>query len=160
MLRLTALVMGSPMPGLSGREQRNLMTTPLPSAGSRTVLVVDDEPLVRVVVGRLLEEWGFKAVEADNGKTGLQLARRLNGGLSMVITDLIMPYMDGFEFALAFRRLYPDVPILFMTGQSPTAMVGRVAAREQLLFKPFDPDTFLDAVARLLESRINEKLPA
>jgi CheY-like chemotaxis protein len=136
------------------------MAAPLPSAGSRTVLVVDDEPLVRVVVGRLLEEWGFKAVEADNGKSAIQMARKLNGGLSMVITDLIMPYMDGFEFALAFRRIYPDVPILFMTGRAPTALVGSLAAREQLLFKPFDPDTFLDAVARLLESRINERLPA
>ena len=136
------------------------MTAPLLSAGSRTVLVVDDEPLVRVVVGRLLEEWGFKAVEADNGKTALQLARRLNGGLSMVITDLVMPYMDGFEFALAFRRLYPDVPILFMTGRAPANLLGSLAPREQLLFKPFDPDTFLDAVARLLESRINERLPA
>src|SRR4051812_1403436 len=126
-------------------------------AGSRSVLVIDDEPMVRLVVCRLLEEWGFKAVEADNGRTALQLARRLQGALSMVITDLAMPYMDGFEFAKAFRQLYPDVPILFMTGKCPAALVGSFSEREQLLFKPFDPDAFLDAVAQLLESRINQK---
>ena len=124
----------------------------------RTVLVIDDEPMVRTLVCRLLEEWGFKAVEADNGRTALQLARKLNGRLSMVITDLSMPYMDGYEFAQAFRPLYPDVPILFMTGNSPSALAGGLSREpERVLFKPFDPDAFLDAVARLLESRINHR---
>jgi two-component system, cell cycle sensor histidine kinase and response regulator CckA len=114
--------------------------------------------MVRTLVCRLLEEWGFKVVEADNGRTALQLARRLNGGLSMVITDLVMPYMDGYEFAKAFRQLHPNVPILFMTGKCPTALVGGLSSeREQILFKPFDPDAFLDAVARLLESRVNQR---
>jgi two-component system, cell cycle sensor histidine kinase and response regulator CckA len=134
------------------------MTAPFAVAGSRTVLVIDDEAMVRLVVCRLLEEWGFKAVQADNGRTALHLARKLNGALSMVITDLLMPHMDGYEFANVFRALYPDVPILFMTGQSSTALAGSLPGdREQLLFKPFDPDSFLDAVARLLESRINQR---
>jgi CheY-like chemotaxis protein len=134
------------------------MTAPLAVAGSRTVLVIDDEPMIRTLVCRLLEEWGFKAMEADNGRTALQLARKLNGGLSMVITDLSMPYMDGYEFAEAFRPLYPDVPILFITGKCPTILVGSLSnEQERILFKPFDPDEFLDAVARLLESRINQR---
>jgi two-component system cell cycle sensor histidine kinase/response regulator CckA len=125
-------------------------------AVSRTILVVDDEPMVRSVVSRLLEDWDFKVVEADNGRTALRAARKLKGALSMVITDLVMPYMDGYEFASAFRPLYPDVPILFMTGQCPSALVGDLSREgEQLLFKPFGPDSFLDTVARLLESRIN-----
>jgi CheY-like chemotaxis protein len=134
------------------------LTASVSVAGSRTVLVIDDEPMVRVVVGRLLEEWGFKVVEADNGRTGLQMARKLSGALMMVIADLTMPHMDGYEFAKAFRPLYPDVPILFITGKCPSAVGNPFSAgHEQLLFKPFDPDTFLDAVALLLESRINER---
>jgi CheY-like chemotaxis protein len=126
--------------------------------GSRTVLVIDDEPMVRVLVCRLLEEWGFKALEADNGRAGLQLARELGGAIGMVITDLVMPFMDGYEFATAFRSLYPQVPILFMTGKAPSGLLGGLSTRpEQILFKPFDPDAFLDAVARLLESRVNER---
>src|ERR1700704_4655722 len=137
------------------------MTAPSAVAGSRSVLVIDDEPMVRLVVCRLLEEGGFKAIEADNGRSALQLARKLNGALAMVISDLAMPYMDGYEFARAFRPLFPHVPILFMTGKCPTALVGSFSEGEQLLFKPFDPDSFLDAVAQLLESRINRtQVPA
>jgi CheY-like chemotaxis protein len=123
-----------------------------------TILIVDDEPMVRLVVGRLLEEWDFKVLEADNGRSALRLAQDLKGQLSLVITDLVMPYMDGCEFADAFRPLYPDVPILFMTGKCPNAMVGSFFdPAENLLFKPFDADTFLDVVARLLESHINHR---
>ena len=138
------------------------MTAPLTAAGSRTVLVIDDEPLVRTVVARLLEEWGFKAVEARNGKEGLQLARGVDGALSLVISDLTMPEMDGLEFAGAFRKLYPAVPILFITGKSASALADRISSgRDHLLFKPFDPDTFLDTVARILESRLNHRaIPA
>jgi two-component system, cell cycle sensor histidine kinase and response regulator CckA len=113
--------------------------------------------MVRALVCRLLEEWGFKAAEADSGRTALQLARKLKGGLSLVITDLVMPQMDGYQFAQSFRQLYPEVPILFMTGRCPEALQDRLAdEREQILFKPFDPDAFLEAVARLLEARINQ----
>ena len=114
--------------------------------------------MVRTLLCQLLEEWGFEAAAADNGKTALQLARKLKGALSMVITDLVMPHMDGYDFAQAFRQLYPDVPILFMTGQCPAALEDSLSnQREQILFKPFNPDGFLEAVARLLESRVNNK---
>lgn len=69
-------------------------------------------------------------MEADNGRTALQAARTLKGALS--------------------------IPILFMTGQYPNTLVGDLSKEdEQLLCKPFGPDSFLDTVARLLESRIN-----
>ncbi len=56
------------------------------------------------------------------------------------------------------EQLYPDVPILFMTGQCPAALEDSLSnQREQILFKPFNPDGFLEAVARLLESRVNHK---
>jgi CheY-like chemotaxis protein len=126
------------------------------STPTGTVLIVDDEPMVRLVVGRLLEEWDFKVLEADNGRSALRVARDFKGQLSLVITDLVMPYMDGCQFAGAFRPLFPDVPILFMTGKCPNALVGSFFdPAENLLFKPFDPDTFLDVVARVLESHIN-----
>ena len=126
------------------------------STPTGTILIVDDEPMVRLVVGRLLEEWDFKVLEADNGRSALRIAQEFRGQLSLVITDLVMPYMDGCEFADTFRPLHPDVPILFMTGKCPNALVGTFFdPTENLLFKPFDPDTFLDVVARVLESHIN-----
>jgi CheY-like chemotaxis protein len=75
----------------------------------------------------------------------------------MVITDVVMPGMDGYEFARAFRTIYPTVPILFITGHSEATSSWRPDSIEHRIFKPFNPDEFLDAVARLLESRIKER---
>src|SRR3954462_2493917 len=120
------------------------MVSPPAVSGSRTVMVVDDEPMVRTLLCQLLEEWGFKAAEADNGKTALQLARKLEGALSLVITDVVMPHMDGYDFAQAFRQVYPDVPIPFLTGPCPADFKYRSAKElNQTLFKPFNPDAFL-----------------
>jgi DNA-binding response OmpR family regulator len=121
------------------------------------VLVVDDEPAVRSVVTRLLQEWEFKVIEAGSGQAALEAARELNGAISMVITDVVMPFMDGYQFASAFRRHYPSVPILFITGHPEVSTGWRFNDLEHLLFKPFNPDEFLNAVARLLQSRITER---
>ncbi len=140
------------------------MTSPSDRPVSRTILVVDDEPMVRSVIARLLKQWDFTVIEADNGKSALQVARKHRDSLSMVVTDLAMPYMDGYEFAKAFRSICPNVPILFMTGKCPDALVYRISnAGEHILFKPFDPDGLLDIVARLLEAGVNQnqgRMPA
>ena len=145
----------------SNSESRLHTSAPPPARVPRpqsTILIVDDERMVRLVVRRLLEEWDFEVLEADNGRTALEVARDFKGALSLVITDLVMPYMDGCEFAEAFRALHPEVPVLFMTGKCPNAVVGSFFdPAENLITKPFDPDTFLDRVARLLESHINQR---
>ena len=71
------------LPRIRGAE-RSIHATVPPPVKSRRILVIDDEPMVRSVIARLLEEWEFKVVEADNGRTGLALARKLQGDLSMV----------------------------------------------------------------------------
>ena len=120
---------------------------------SRTALVVDDEPMVRTVISRLLRRWDFTVLEAGSGKSALDVARGHGGGLSLMVTDLMMPEMNGYELATAFRPLYPDVPILFVTGKCPNALMGDLSGmQDRVLFKPFAPDALLDAVARLLES--------
>ena len=129
-----------------------------PAAGARTILVVDDEPVVRSVVGRLLRQWDFNVVEADNGQSALLLTRNLKESLCLVITDLAMPHMDGYQFASAFRPLYPDVPILFVTGKCPNELMGDLSSmQDRLIFKPFRPDALLDSVARVLESSRNNQ---
>ncbi len=87
------------------------------SAPRGTVLVVDDEELLRRLLSRVLADAGFGVVEAENGAAALETARRLKGGLGLVVTDIHMPVMDGLEFARALRPLQPTVPILFITGR-------------------------------------------
>jgi DNA-binding response OmpR family regulator len=112
------------------------------------ILLVDDEELVRQLLARLLSFSGFQVEEASNGAAALQAARRLDGSLSLVVTDLNMPIMDGLEFARALQRTDRTVPFLFITAMDPALIVDS-GIRAEILVKPFEPDVFVDTVTRL-----------
>jgi CheY-like chemotaxis protein len=112
------------------------------------VLLVDDEELVRQLLARLLTYSGFAVEEAENGASALQAARRLDGALSLVVTDINMPVMSGLEFARALRRTDPSIPFLFITALDP-ALIHEPGLRAEVLRKPFTPDAFLEIVTRL-----------
>ena len=113
------------------------------------VLLVDDDELVRNLLCRLLENTGYVVAEADNGASALQATRRLDGSLSLVVTDINMPVMDGLEFARALRKTDAKMPILFITALDP-ALINEISPPAQALPKPFLPDDFLEAVTRLV----------
>jgi two-component system, chemotaxis family, chemotaxis protein CheY len=113
------------------------------------VLLVDDDELVRQLLARLLTDDGFFVAEADNGASALQAARRLDGSLSLVVTDINMPVMDGLEFARALRATDRQIPFLFVTALDP-ALVHIDGLKAEILSKPFTPDAFLEAVSRLI----------
>jgi CheY-like chemotaxis protein len=119
----------------------------VPSQQSR-ILLVDDEELVRQLLARLLRDSGFAVEEADNGASALQAARRLDGSLSLVVTDINMPVMDGLEFARALRATDSKMPLLFITAMDP-ALITEAGLRAEVLVKPFTPDAFLGMVGRL-----------
>jgi CheY-like chemotaxis protein len=146
--------------GINGHYQRvppeRTQVKPVsPLVRTSTILVVDDEPAVRTVVRRMLEELNYRVVEASNGEEGLRAAERIKRSLSLVVSDISMPVMDGIEFLDRFRPLYPQVPILFISGEGPTAVSRLAGVSEPLLFKPFGPDRLLEAVGRLLGSRLS-----
>jgi two-component system cell cycle sensor histidine kinase/response regulator CckA len=116
-----------------------------------TVLLVDDEELLRRLLSRMLLEAGFTVMDAENGQRALEIARALDGELSLVVTDLHMPVMDGLEFARQFRSLHPLVPILFISGRDlPERPLSLESWCTDMLRKPFHTEVFLDAVGRLL----------
>jgi two-component system response regulator VicR len=115
-----------------------------------TILLVDDEEFLRQFLARALEDVGFVVVQAENGAAALQCARRLNGGLGLVVTDVMMPVMDGLEFARALRMMDSKVPLLFITGSCDPALFADVQLQAELLTKPFAPEEFLSVVARLI----------
>ena len=122
-------------------EPASTFATPSP----RTVLLVDDDPLVRSLLGRALSNDGYAVLAAADGEEALALASALNGQLSLVVTDIRMPVMDGLELASHLIELNPKLPILFISGFLPaTAKVPGL-----LLSKPFTPTVFLDHVHRL-----------
>src|SRR3954470_13298392 len=86
----------------------------------RTVLLVDDEEFLRRMLARLLDQAGFAVVQAENGCAALQAAQGVDSeALSLVVTDIPMPLMNGIEFARELRPLHPPVPLLFIAGRDP-----------------------------------------
>lgn len=129
------------------------MRTTQDSAPRATVLLVDDEELLRRLLSRILAEAGFGVVEAENGAVALETARRINGGLDLIVTDIHMPVMSGLDFAREFRPLHPNVPILFITGRDLPPIADTDVAQKELLRKPFRSEAFLDAVSQLVAGR-------
>ena len=115
---------------------------------SPTILVVDDEELLRALLSRILLDAGLTVAEAPNGRVALDLADQLRDSLRLVVTDIQMPVMTGPQFVREFRPRYPDVPVLYITGR--TASVPDDDYGERLLQKPFTGETFLARVRGLL----------
>jgi two-component system cell cycle sensor histidine kinase/response regulator CckA len=117
-----------------------------------TILLVEDDEMLRRLLFRILSEESFRVLEAENGDIALNLLGGLNRPPEVVLTDVAMPVMDGFKFARIFRSLYPAVPVLFMTGallQVQGTPLPDLGAR--VLLKPFDADVLLEAVTSVLE---------
>jgi CheY-like chemotaxis protein len=115
------------------------------------VLVVDDEPLLRELLARTLTDAGFDVLQADNGKTALEAARASALPLTLLISDISMPVMDGLELCRRFRGLYPRVPVLLISGNPRWATPDRsVLAGEQILRKPFTAGSLLGAITQML----------
>jgi len=90
----------------------------MPQRAACRVLLVDDEPAIRNLLSRLLEEAGFEAEQAEDGLDGLaKLRERLP---NVIISDLAMPRMSGFEFLAVVRRRFPQIPVFVHSGEPPT----------------------------------------
>src|SRR5215831_1722615 len=87
--------------------------------GTRNVLIVDDDRVHREILGALVNRLGHQAYLADSGPEALKLVEDV--GFDLVLTDLIMPKMDGASFAMRARELRPDLQIVFLTGYPDAA---------------------------------------
>lgn len=109
------------------------------------VLVVDDEPIVRRIAARILTAAGFDVLTAVDGREAFAIASHLEADLSLVLTDIQMPYLDGLELGRALATLRPGLPVLYMSGFGiPHDSAGIPA--DQFIEKPFQPDRLLDGV--------------
>jgi len=117
-------------------------------AQSRTVLVVEDEAALRQSIGRLLQKEGYQFLESPNGATALEILDDAAGkAISLVLTDLRMPVMDGRQLASALARRHPSLPIIFMSGFTAQLMDLRlVSPHLSFLAKPFKDQDLLAAI--------------
>ena len=103
------------------------------------ILLVDDEPLVRRVVGRILRGCGYAVVEAANGVEALAADQHALEPLTLLLTDVVMPGMNGVALAAQMEDRHPGLPVLFMSGYAPDGGLQERLARPGALFlgKPF-----------------------
>jgi CheY-like chemotaxis protein len=136
------------------RADRAPKAVPLPEArrGAGTILVIDDEEVVREAVRAVLERSGFDVLLAENGQAGVDLFREQSGRISLVILDLTMPVMGGEQAFDLLRAIRPDVPILLASGYDESDTAARTADRgfAGFLKKPFDVNRLTEAVASAL----------
>jgi CheY-like chemotaxis protein len=108
------------------------------------ILVIDDEAIVRRLVRRVLEREGASVLEAEDGEQGLRLVQEHAKDLALVITDLVMPVIDGFEVAEVLSIFQPDIPVLAMSGHASVPGADR---RLAIIKKPFPVSSLVDAVS-------------
>ncbi len=92
-----------------------------------TVLVVDDEPAVRELAGLIIGRLGYRIVMASSGKEALAVARELEGEISLLFTDVVMPCMDGVELAERLSAENPGLKVLFFSGYVTQELLQRIA---------------------------------
>ncbi|MEP7225828.1 MAG: response regulator [Gemmatimonadales bacterium] len=112
-----------------------------------TVMVVDDEPFVRALARRMLEDAGYQVYEAGDGVDALALLAEL-GRVDAVITDLRMPDMDGFALSAYLAGHYPRIPRLIISGFD--LHPDDVAALGPLLLKPFSAEQLVEGLRQVL----------
>ena len=124
------------------------------TGSGKTVLVIDDEPTVRMLVTDALSDLGHACLEAGDGPSGLKFLES-DASIDLLITDVGLPGgMNGRQIAEAARRLRPSLQILFITGYAENAVLnhGHIERGMEVLTKPFAVDDLVRRVSRLLQS--------
>ncbi len=129
----------------SGRESKGL------------VLVVDDEPDVRKVVRITLEKAGYDVVEAEDGEKGIEEIKKGENSLllNLIITDIRMPNMNGIDVLNYYRKEWPSIPLIVLTGFPDLDMATSMLQHgiSDYLVKPVEAEKLRASVAKALEQR-------
>jgi PAS domain S-box-containing protein len=122
-----------------------------PAATGETVLVVEDEPVVRAVILEMLAEQGYRTLEAVDGPSGLRILRERER-IDLLVTDVGLPGMNGRQLADQARETRPDMKILFMTGYAESVAIadGFLQPGMEMITKPFDLDNLSQRIRAMV----------
>lgn len=122
-----------------------------PSRGQHTILLVEDESAVRDLAARILREAGHDVIVSASGHDAIAKVAEHGAAVDLLLTDVLMRGMSGRELADHMRTLWPDLPILFMSGYSPAQIdLDPAAYGAGFLEKPFAPSELEERVRSLL----------
>jgi CheY-like chemotaxis protein len=130
------------------------LSPPLDLDPKHLVLVVDDEPVVRKVAARVLLSAGYEVREVGDGQQALDFLQVGNLNVDVVVSDIVMPRLNGVELLETLSRSHPDLPVILMTGYGAADLEARgIAPPCSLLAKPFLPEQLIAEVERCIREK-------
>ena len=139
---LTRVMMGTPV--------TNSCFTRVEWPMAPRILVVDDEPMVRALITRILSDEGYQVVAVTDGSAALAAAREPNGGFDLIVTNNYMPGLNGAELIARVREDFPSLPVLHIDDISRKRIDKRLPEDVPTVYKPFSVATLREAVRKLL----------
>ena len=118
-----------------------------PTVAGKRVLVVDDDPDIRELLFTALEDEGFEVVPAGNGQEALAIIETFRP--DVIVLDLMMPVMDGWQFAAELRARDEDIPIVLLSAARDLATHAKALSAAEIIEKPFDLSDLLPKIARV-----------
>ncbi len=123
--------------------------------GNETILLVEDEVMVRELAAEILKENGYKILESSRGEQALEISSQYKGKIELMISDVVMPGISGRELANLLINERPDMKVLFISGYSDEVVANQGNTEENFEFlqKPFVPDKFLECIRNILDQK-------
>jgi CheY-like chemotaxis protein len=126
--------------------------------GTETILIADDDDGVRKLVHAVLATSGYTVFEATDGKEALATYTADPDKFDMVLTDVVMPVMNGFELGSRIAEINPERKVLYMSGFRDTPIASAESRRQPFLEKPFTPDVLLTRVREALDGKLEARV--
>jgi PAS domain S-box-containing protein len=127
-----------------------------PSGGCETILLVEDEDVVRGLARKILEQSGYKVMAASRGAEAIRLCQQRTESIDLLLTDVVMPETSGKEVADRVTELLPGLRVLFMSGYTDEAIVhhGVLDSNVEFIQKPFTPAALVRRVREVLDAEL------
>jgi CheY-like chemotaxis protein len=123
--------------------------------GEETILVVEDQAEVRDLIHHTLKQFGYTIILARDGLEALEICRKTNQKIDLILTDVIMPHMNGPRLAQEVLRLHPEIKVIFMSGYTdktiPREQLARLGAT--YLQKPFSHNQLAEKIRKVLNQK-------
>jgi len=149
------------LPRVESVDEGRKFTTMAPqhAHGAETILVVEDDAGVRQLIGAVLKKGGYQVVIANDGNDALRICQEDQGKIGLILTDVVMPGMNGPMLLESLRQFNGSMKALFMSGYAGDALAGIEGPNQEVPFiqKPFTSGNLLGKVREVLDSRVTAK---